>query len=253
MDMNTSVWKADLALHQACKTADDQGLRQLIETGANIDKVVGPPEDTNHSLTTATNTGSLSLVQLLLEHGVPPQIGAIRAAATSGDVPMLQLLLKRIKNDLFEPKPGFSEKRWRNDLAGVLCDTMTSGQAATAEMLMVFKDRLRNKTHFDNTIKPGFAAAVARRDLDSIKLFLSWGAKDLPEVVKIVADHGQLDLLQSLILSEDFELDRLTSALPGVAKAGDVITLQLLVGRGAEDHGNALNSAAQHSQNAMIV
>lgn len=113
MEMNTSAsWKADLALHQVCKTADEQGLQQLIETGANIDKVVGPPEETSHSLTTATNTGSLSLVKLLLDHGAPPQIGAIRAAATSGDVPMLQLLLKLIKNDFFEPQPGFSEKRW---------------------------------------------------------------------------------------------------------------------------------------------
>lgn len=254
MEMNTSAsWKADLALHQACKTADEQGLKQLIETGANIDKVVGPSEETSHSLTTATNTGSLSLVKLLLDHGVTPQIGAIRAAATSGDVPMLQLLLKLIKNDFFEPKPGFSEKRWRNDLAGVLCDTMISGQAATAEMLMVFKDRLRNKTNFDNTLGPGFAAAVARRDLNSIEVFLNWGAKDLPEVLKIVADQGQLDLLQSLIESESFETNQWSSALPGVAKAGDTITLQLLVGRGAKDHGNALNSAAQHSQTAMIV
>lgn len=253
MDIDTSAWRADLALHQACKTADEQGLKQLIETGANIDKVVGPPEETSHSLTTATNTGSLSLVQLLLDHGVPPQIGAIRAAAISGDVPMLQLLLKLIKNDFFEPKPGFSEKRWRNDLAGVLCDTMTSGHAATAEMLMVFKERLRNKTNFDNTIEPGFTAAVARRDLESIKVFLSWGAKDLPEVLKIIADHGQLDLLQSLVDSETFETNQLSSALPGVAKAGDTITLQFLISRGAKDHGNALKSAAQHSQTAMIV
>lgn len=130
---------------------------------------------------------------------------------------------------------------------------MTSGQAATAEMLMVFKDRLRNKTNFDNTLGPGFAAAVARRDLDSVKVFLSWGAKDLPEVLKIVADHGQLNLLRSLIESESFKSNQLSSALPGVAKAGDTITLQLLVCRGAKDHGNALNSAAHHSQTAMII
>ena len=92
-----SVSNLDIELHHTCANADVVQVRQLIEAGAYIDRIIGPPGRSDYSINTAAKTGSTELVGLLLEHGSTIRITTVRNAACRCDLNMLQFLLVSVK------------------------------------------------------------------------------------------------------------------------------------------------------------
>lgn len=244
-----------MALHEACKSVDLPGVKQLVQHGVDVNRVIGPPGEQDYCLITATKTKFLPLVQFLLDNRALPQIGAVRAAALDGNAPMLRLLLRPIKEELSTCQAHIkSMNRWRMDLASIWKDTMINGRAGAAQELMVFHTRLvkPDSIAMRMILEKSFSTAVRRKDYQSVDDFLDMGALALPKVLKILADHHQFDLLHKIAERDGLDPEAFTLALPSVARADQPRTLDLLINRGARDDGNALVSAAKSSRSANV-
>lgn len=240
-----------LQLHQACKTTDSDKVSQCVEAGANLNRMAGLSfNDMDYPLATAVHTQSLPFVQFLLDSNAAPQISAIKAAAGVGNVPILELLLIPIKDELAKREDESAVGRWKTGLAAALRRALMTGQSGTAKVLMVFRDRMtaRGGTSFEKCVRQGFISAAVRGDEKMMRDFLEWGAIDCPDVLKVLADQKQFSMLLDLLVNKDFHRTILDRALSNVAKAGEVTLLQLLISKGAQDNGAALNSAVYHSQ-----
>lgn len=237
----------DDKLHRACTEADLAQVQLLIEQGAEVNKIIGPPNQLDYSINIATKTGSVPLARLLLDHGATVNAGALRTAAFGGDLPMLQILLQPIKAHL--TTSGMSRK-WRVDLASILVGTTRRGRSETAEALKVFRARV---DEFDKAVDAGLLAACASGDMQSVKYFKGMGAQNNVDAVSTAAEYNQFEPLQYLLETHSFEPEELSGPLVSAAASGHMESILLLIEQGAEDEGGAALAKAAKFCHASAV
>jgi ankyrin repeat protein len=242
----------DDALYRACIEADLAQVKLLVlEHKAEVNKIIGLPNQLDYTINHATKTGSIPLVRFLLDSGgATVNAGALQIAAFGGDLPMLQLLLEPIKSHL--ATSGMSRK-WRVDLASILVGTTRRGHSETAEALKVFRARVDD---FDKVIDSGLLAACAAGDMRSVKYFVGMGAGNHAQAVSTAAEYNQFEPMQYFLDIHSFEPEELSDALISAAANGHMPSINLLVDQGADDEsGAALAKAAKfcHQEAAQYL
>ncbi|GAB7352689.1 hypothetical protein MBLNU459_g3050t1 [Dothideomycetes sp. NU459] len=236
----------DLDIHIACMTGDETKLERLLDAGARINRVVGPPNECDYPLNTAARTGSLSLVRVFLRHNADVQIGAIMDTAGRGDVEMLKLLLLPVKAHLAQ-NPTCA--RWRGDLAAVMRLAIKHGRGRIVEHLMVFQPRIPN---FDELLEEGLVAASANDDLSSLKLFIRLGSRRIESALRAAAERGHVSIMQHLLENLPHATQQLYEPLAIAAGRGFIPTMDLFLSNGAIDQGRALLAAAEANEHRVL-
>lgn len=234
--------KNDLDLHKACVAADEMELERLLQAGASMNLIIGPSTECDYPLNTAARTGSLPLVRILHRHNADIQIGAINDAVERGDTDMLQLLLEPVKAYMVE-RP--SKRRWRGDLARLVCTAIKCGRGNIVNILWAFRSKA---DHFDELIEEGLVAACLNRDISSVTTFIEMGAKDIGTALKAAAKGKDVTIMQYLLGTLDHRPDQLVDALAAAAAFGHIQSIDLLLAHGAIDPGHALFAAVEANE-----